>query len=167
MANTYYGARSIQQQGNEEDMRYDAVGNNSEVFATYDIVTANSGNLEVQNTTETVWGVVLKTQTMTSDNETVAVVRPGYIPADDRIWLMGTNSDLAVATGPGTYYKLTGVTGTQQVDVASGVQTGANRVVEIVKVDPFSDGGTGSGSGLRIAYVRFVKTPYTNVTITA
>jgi hypothetical protein len=71
------------------------------------------------------------------------------------------------ATKLGTYYKLTAATtGTVQID-NSGATTGASRVVEIVEVDPFNYGSTGAGSGLRMAVVRFVKTPYTNVTITA
>jgi hypothetical protein len=108
---------------------------------------------------------------MASDNQTVAIVKPAYIPADEGIFLMGANSDLSITAGPGTYYKLagTGASGTQQIDVTSGVTSTTERVVEIVKVDPRNVGGTAvtAGNGLREAYVRFVKTPYTNVTITA
>ncbi len=169
MAATIYGATVVQEKGNESDLRYDVVGTNSEVFVENEIVTVSSGLMTAQATTATVLGVVVKSQTMASDNQTVGFVKPAYIPADGTIFLMGADSDLSVTAGPGTYYGLkgTGASGTQQIDVTSGVTTGANRVVEIVKVDPFNEGGTGSGSGLRQAYVRFVKTPYTNVTITA
>ncbi len=166
MAQIIYGATVVQTKGNESQVRYDFIGNNSEAFTAGDPVTQNSGDLEVAGTTETVLGVAVKTQTMTSDNETVAKVTPGWIPADfDTIFLMGTNSDLTGnATDGGTYYKLTAATtGTLQVDVTSGVQTTTSRVVEIVKVDPFNVGGTGSGSGLRQCYVRFVKTPGINI----
>lgn len=153
----------------ETDLSYDAIGKNSEAITVGDPLTIASGLLQVAGTTNTIVGIAAKTQTLASNNQTVAKIAPGYIPADSALFLMGTNADLTGnATDGGTYYKLTAATtNTVQVDVTSGVQTGANRVVEIVEVDPFNDGGTGSGSGLRKAIVRFVKTPYTNVTITA
>ena len=161
-----YGATPVQEQGLAQNMRYDTLGKDSEVFAVYDPITIASGVLAVAGTTNTVVGVAQKVATMPATNDTVY---PPYIPVSNgSIYLMGTNSDLTDnETDGGTYYKLTGSTGTVQVDVTSGVQTTSSRVVEIVKVDPFLDGGSGSGSGLRKCYVRFVKTPYTNVTITA
>jgi hypothetical protein len=113
-------------------------------------------------------GVVVKTQTMTSTNTTVAKVYPSFIPIyDDQLWLMGTDSDLTGdSTNGGTYYGLTGATGAQQVYVSNGVSTTTLRAVEIVKVDPFNKGGSGAGSGLRECLVRILKTPYTNITTT-
>lgn len=170
MAITIYGAYVVQEGRNESDFRYDTIGKNSEAITSADPLTIASGVLAVAGTTDTIIGVAARTQTMTSDNQTVAKVTPAFTPiADSTIFLMGTNADLTGnATNGGTYYKLTAATtGTVQVDVTSGVQTTSNRVVEIVQVDPMNLGGTGAGSGLRTCYVRFVKTPYTNVTITA
>lgn len=170
MSITIYGASVAQENRNESDLRYDTFGKNSEVITVGDPLTIASGQLAVAGTTNTIIGVAAKTDTMTSSNVTVAKVTPPYVPAfTQTLFLMGTNADLTGnGTDGGTYYKLTAATtATVQVDVTSGVQTGANRVVEIVKVDPFNLGGTGAGSGLRTCYVRFVKTPYENVTITA
>lgn len=162
---TLYGAQVWQNNNAEVDARYDIIGNNSEVFTANDIVSVSGGDLIVAGVTDIVFGVALKTATMASDNETVAKVTPAFIPSDTGlVFLMGTNSDLTGnATDAGTYYKLTGTTGAQQVDVSSGVQTTTSRIVEIVKVDPRNIGGTGAGSGLRECLVRFVKTPQINV----
>ena len=160
-----YGAQVYQETGNPSNLRYDVIGNNSEVFTANDVVSTSGGDLIVAGATDVVYGAVAKTQTMTSDNETVAKVCPGFVDAlPSTIFLMGSNGDFTGnATDVGTYYKLTGTTGAQQVDQASGVQTTTSRIVEIVKVDPRNIGGTGSGSGLREVLVRFVKTPFLNV----
>lgn len=152
---------------NGSNLSYDAFGKNSEVFAVGDIVCLSTGVIKVG--TVAVIGIAAKTQTMSSTNQTVAKVTPGYVPATDQtIFSMSTNSDLTGnGTDAGTYYSVTGGTGAQLVDVTKGVTTGANRCVEIVEVDPFGIGGTGSGSGLRQVLVRFVNTPYSNVNITA
>jgi hypothetical protein len=168
------GAVVYQEARNESDYRYDILGKNSEVFtgpdASHfggDLVQVSSGVLKVG--TSAVVGVIAKTATMSSTNQTAAKVYPAFIPvAPDTIFLMGTNADLTGnATDGGTYYGVTGATGNQQVDVTTGVRTGSARTVEIVKVDPFNIGGTGSGSGLRQVLVRIVNTPYSNVNITA
>lgn len=159
-----YGAQVFNELGNASNARYDIIGNNSEVFTKNDIVSTSGGDLIVAGVTDVVFGVVLKTATMTSDNETVAKVCPAVVPAENTVFLMGANGDFAGnATDCGTYYKLAGATGAQQVDQASGAQTTTSRIVEIVKVDPRGLGGTGSGSGLREVLVRFVKTPVLNV----
>ena len=147
MARTIYGAEVFRTSDGSGtvNVSYDALGKNSEVIAVGDIVGLASGLLLV--TTATMIGVAVKTQTLTSDNQTVAKVKPGYVPiTDDTLFLMGANSDLTVATAPGTYYPITGATGTQQIDVDGGVSTGATRNVEIVQVDPFNEGGTMLGS---------------------
>lgn len=165
-----YGA-SVQKSGKlQTNYAYDAIATNSATFTVGDPLTISSGLLSVAGTTNTIVGIAAKTQTFASDNQTNAKIAPAYTPiSEDELYYMGTNADLTGnATDGGTYYKLsTGTTAVVQVDVTSGVQTGANRVVEIVKVDPFNHGGTGSGSGLREVLVRIVKTPYSNVTITA
>lgn len=159
-----FGAQVYQELGNPSNARYDIIGNNSEVFTANDIVSTSGNDLIVAGATDVIFGVTLKTATMTSDNETVAKVCPSVVPAENTVFLMGTNSDLTGnATDDGNYYKLTGTTGAQQVDVASGVTTTTSRIVEIVKVDPRNIGGTGAGSGLREVLVRFVKTPVLNV----
>ena len=170
MGQILYGASLLKSAGNEADIVYDAIGKNSSAFTVGDPVTIASGLIDVAGVALTVVGIAAKTATMTSNNQTVAKVTPGYIPIkSDDIYLMGTNADLTGnATNGGTYYKLTAATtGTVQVDVTSGVTATTDRVVEIVEVDPFQVGGTGAGSGLRQVAVRFIKTPYTNVTITA
>ncbi len=101
---------------------------------------------------------------MASDNQTVAKIAPAYIPAEDTVFFMYTNADLTGnATNGGTYYGLTGATGAVVVDVTSGVTATTSRQVEIVQVDPYNKGGTGSGSGLRQCLVRFFRTPTRNV----
>lgn len=159
MARTIYGATIATSPTNgTNDDGGRVIGTNSEVFTGGDIVTITSGYLDVfPNDNFHVYGVVLKTATMASDNQTVAKVKPNVIVPDlSYEFLMGTNSDLAV-TSVGTYYTITGATGAQQVDVSTGAVVNASRVVECTKVDPLNEGGTGAGSGLRQGYFRFVK----------
>ncbi len=165
---TLFGAQLVQQKGNETDYRFDVVGTNSQVFHSGDPVTISSGKLIVAAATSNILGVVAKTATMAADNDSVAKICPAVVPAEnDTIFLMGTNSNLTGnATDVGTYYMLTGTTGAVLVDVTSGAQTSTGRVVEIVKVDPFNEGGSGAGSGLRTVYVRFVKTYDEDIAIT-
>ena len=156
-----YGARLWQEAygTGSPDYRYDIIGNNSEDFDTGDPVSVNStGELIVYTGTLAIVGVAVKDVTLASDNETVGKVRPAFIPSEDHVWLMGTNSDLTDnATDYGKYYRLTGASGLVQVDVSSGVQTENERLVMIVKVDPREIGGTGSGSGVREVLVKFIK----------
>jgi len=156
-----YGASVYQERNNESNIRYDFLGKDSEVFAVGDVVTVASGVAKVAGATDVVAGVAVKAATMGNPNDTVY---PGYKPAEDTTFLMGTNADLTDnETDGGTFYKLTGTTGAMLVDVTSGVQTTTSRIVEIVKVDPRGLGGSGAGSGLRECLVRFVKTLYNNV----
>lgn len=159
---TIFGAQPWGYPSMDANANYDVIGTNSTAFTTYDPVTYSSGSLVVAGTTSAVLGVALKTETMASDNETVAQVAPGYYPTGEQsVFLMGTNADLTGnATDPGTYYKLTAATsGTVQVDVTSGTVDDQNRVVMIKSVDPQNIGGTGAGSGLRQCLVIFVKKP--------
>lgn len=174
MGQVLYGLQLFRSKGNESDYQYDVIGKNSEAFTAGDPVTVDSSHgLKVAGTNDSIVGVAAKTVTMASNNETVAKVMPGYTPISvDDVYLMGTNGDMATnnLTAPGTYYELIAAsTGAMQIDQASaGAQTSAaNRVFEIVEVDPNSVGGSGSGSGLRQVLVRVVKTPYTNVSITS
>ena len=158
MAATIYGAQLAT--APDEASNFDGgrvIGKNSEVFTAGDVVTIASGVLDVAAATSQVYGVVQKTETMASDNESVAKVKPSVqVPDYAYEYLMGTNADLA-ATSVGTYYKLTGTTGAMQVDVSAGAMTGTAAIVECSKVDPFNEGGSGSGSGLRQGYFRFIK----------
>lgn len=160
MAQTIYGAVVVTSPNNPTNTDGGRViGDNSEVFTTNDLVTVESGGtLAVAGATDSIYGIILKTQTMASDNETVAKVKPLCFPIDQQYeFLMGTNSDLSPLTSLGQYYKLAGATGAQQVDVASGVTTGLSRVVICTAVDPNQDGGTGAGSGLRVGLFKIVK----------
>ena len=136
------------------------IGKNSEAFTSGDPVTIDASHgLKVAGTTDSIYGFVQKTQTMTSTNETVAKVKPVVLVPDKSYeFVMGCNADLVALTSVGAFYKLiAAATGAMQVDVNSGVTTGNSRVVECTAVDPFSEGGTGSGSGLRIGKFRLVK----------
>jgi hypothetical protein len=160
MAQTLYGAFVGKIPTNEQNLSYDVIGKNSEVFTYGDVVTVDAAHgAKVAGATDTVYGAYAgSTQTMSATNETVAFVKPAIVPIDqDMEFLMGTNADLSVLTGPSTYFKLTGTTGVQQVDVTSGAQTTTSRVVMCTKVDPNGIGGTGSGSGLRQGLFKFVK----------
>ncbi len=159
---TINGATIYQTEANPVNFRYDTLGKDSEVFAVGDLVTISSGVMSVALATSVIFGVAMKAQTMGATNDTVY---PPYIPVQENMtFLMGANGDFTDnETDGGTYYKLTGTTGAMQVDQASGVQTTTSKIVEIVKVDPNSVGGTGSGNGSRQVLVRFVKTPTLNV----
>lgn len=157
---TYYGAQLLNSPTVETLFDSNAIGKNSEVIAVNDILTMDaSDGLKVAGATDSVIGVAQRTITMSSSNETVAKVKPSYLPiSQDYEFLMGTNADLSALTSIGAYYKLVaGGTGAQQVDVTAGVQTTTNRVVMCTGVDPYQVGGTGAGSGLRQGIFKFVK----------
>lgn len=160
MAQTLYGAQLTTSPNNPTNTDGGRViGKNSEVFTANDVCGLdNTNGLFVATAVAAVYGVVLKTQTMASDNQTVAKVKPMCFPIDQSYeWLMGTNSDLSPLTSVGQFYKLTGTTGIQQVDVSGGAMTGVARVVVCTEVDPNGFGGTGSGSGLRQGLFKFVR----------
>lgn len=158
MAVTIYGAQLFKSPTRE--WNYDGgkvIGTNSAQFTSGDPVTITSGFLAVAGANSTVYGIVVSSQTMISNNQTVAMVKPYVTPIDqDYEYLMGTNSDLA-NTSVGTYYQLTGTTGVVLVDVSTGAVTGVSRVVICTAVDPNGLGGTGSGSGARQGLFKFVK----------
>lgn len=135
------------------------IGKNSEVFTSNDLVTIdNTNGLKVAGATDDIYGTVLKTQTMGASNQTVNFVKPLCFVADQQYeWLMGTNADLSALTSVGQYYKITGTTGIQQVDVSGGAMTGTARQVICTAVDPNALGGSGASSGLRQGLFKFVK----------
>ncbi len=160
MAQTLYGAQVTTSPNNPTNTDGGRVyGSNNAVFTANDLVTTDGANgLWVALSTSDIYGVVLKTQTMASTNATVAKVAPICFPADQSYeWLMGTNADLSPLTSVGQYYKITGTTGIQQVDVTSGAMTGTARQLICTAVDPQGLGGTGSGSGLRQGLFKFVQ----------
>jgi hypothetical protein len=161
MAQTLYGAQVKTSPGNPVNTDGGRIiGDNSEVFTANDLVTVEvgSGTLAVAGSTSDIYGVVLTTQTMGASNETVQKVKPICFPVDMSYeWLMGTNSDLDPLASLGQYYKITGTTGIQQVDVTSGAMTGTARQVICTGVDPEGFGGSGSGSGLRQGLFKFVQ----------
>lgn len=167
---TIYGGSLASSPTNESNIEYDVVGKNSAAFTVGDPITVASGNALVAGNSDTIVGFAVKTVTMASTNETVAKVAPGYLPiSTNALYLMGTNTDLtSTAVDFGKYCSLTGnTTGTVQVATANTARVTSDRVVSIIVVDPFSEGGSGAGSGLRTVLVRVVKTPYTNVAITS
>lgn len=160
---TLYGFQPWQFSTFEQNTMSDALGKNSEAFTSFDPVTYSSGNLIVAGTTNSIAGVVMKTQTMTATNAQRAPqgVTPAYVPVDETtVFLAGSNGDHNTVADVGTYWKLTAnTTGSVQVDQANGVQTTTSRVVIIKQVDPFNEGTTGSGSGARKVLVTFVRRP--------
>ena len=160
MAQTLYGAQLGKSPTKENNYSYDVVGKNSTVFTENDLVTADQTNgMLVAAASTAILGVVAKTQTMSSTNQTVAQVHPAYTPIDQQYeFLMGCNADLDPVASPTTQYNITGTTGIQQVDVAGGATTGNAAVVICTKVDPNAIGGTGAGSGLRQGYFKIIRT---------
>ena len=157
MATTLYGAKVRKSPTNETNYASDIIGKNSEVFAVGDILTIDSSNgLEVAGATDSVIGVSAFAGTMAGTNQTVAKVKPAYVPIDmDTEFLMGCNLALTPLTSVGAYYSLVaGGTGAQQVDVNTGVRTTTNRVVMCTKVDP---DGLGTSDSLKQGYFKFVK----------
>lgn len=155
---------------NESNIEYDILGTNSAAFTLGDPITVASNKALVAGNSDTIIGFAVKTVTMDSNNIGHANVSPGYHPIQTNdLYLMGTNTDLtSTAANFGSYCNLTAnTTGTVQVDASNTARTTVDRVVSIIVVDPFNEGGSGSGSGLRTVLVRVVKTPYTNVSITA
>ncbi len=145
-------------------IRYDTKGATSTVIAVGDVLGISSGKLVLATGTTVNVGVAAAKQA----SSTTAAVIPFIPVTDTTLFLAGTNSDLTDnATDGGTYYHISGTTGVQVVDVNAGVATTTGRQVEIVKVDPLGNGGSGSGSGLRQCLVRIINTPYSNVNITA
>jgi hypothetical protein len=145
---TYYGAQLASSPVNGANFDGGQVyGKNSEVFTANDLCTIDASHgLKVAGATDAIYGMVQKTQTMTSTNETVALVKPVCLVPDlDYEFLMGCNANLTALTSVGAFYKLTGTTGAQQVDVTSGVQTTTARVVECTAVDPFGTGDLKTG----------------------
>lgn len=118
----------------------DIIGNNSEAFATGDPVNIDSnGHLIVATAGVKVIGFATDTVTMTSDNETVAKVKPNYIPAQPGVLMVYTADQAAVSADDiGEYADLTGTTGAIQMNLTAGA-TGQFLVRQI---DPEGDGDT-------------------------
>lgn len=145
---TLYGAQLWKSPTNAEN--YDGnkvLGKNSEAFTSGDPVSVGTSGLYVATTVSSIYGIAAKTQTMSSTNDTVALVHPAVQPIDqDYEYLMGTNGTL-VATSVGVYYQLAaaGGTGTIQVDVNSGAASTSNRVVVCTAYDPRNSSETNVG----------------------
>jgi hypothetical protein len=104
---TLYGASLFRSQNNQQLIQYDLIGKNSVAFTIGDPVYNSSGLLDVAGTTTGVVGIAVKTQTMASNNQTVAKVTPGYIPIrENDLYLMGSTADF---TGNATDGKYTAV----------------------------------------------------------
>lgn len=162
-----YGGSVASSPTMDNNIEYDVLGKNSAAFTVGDPLTVVSNRALVAGNSDTIIGFNVKTQTMGSANVTIA---PGYLPVQtNALYLMGVNTDLtSTAANYGAYCNLTAnTTGTVQVDGSNLARTTVDRVVSVIVVDPFNEGGTGSGSGLRTVLVRVVKTPFTNVAITA
>lgn len=159
MARTIYGAELYKSPMNETNYIYPTYGKNSEVFTSGDVCTVDGTNgVLVASATSQVIGVAVKTATMSGTNQTVAKVKPALIQVTpDMEFLMGGNADMNPLTTVGAFWKLTGTTGAQQVDITGTAQTTSNRVVVCTQVDPLNEGGSGAGSGLRQGVFKFVK----------
>lgn len=153
-----FGAKLFNSPTKETNYTYNVIGKNSEIFTEGDIVTTGTSGMHVATSTDAILGVIAKTQTMSATNQSVEKVTPAFEPVDqDYEYLMGTNADLDKVASPYAYFKLTGGTGAQVVDVTTGPVAIADAQVVVTKVDPTNIGGTGVGSGLRKCTVKFVK----------
>lgn len=164
MAETIYGARlwNVDSEGVANTAAY-FIGSNSCTYTKGDVVAHQGGQLVVKGATSSpaIVGVVLKTATMASTNQTVAKVYPKYydLSQKDTVWLMGTNSDLTATASVGVFMNINsdGTTAVQQVDASSAVLVAGNKELVCLAVDPQAEGGTGSGSGLRQGLFKFVR----------
>jgi hypothetical protein len=118
----------------------DIIGNNSEVFAPADPVSIDAnGNLIVATAGVKVIGFATDDVTMSSSNETVAKVKPNYIPAYQGVKMVYTADQAAVtADDIGEYCDLTGTTGAIQMDLTGGT---SGQFI-ILEADPDGDGTT-------------------------
>lgn len=121
-----------------EEQRADTIGKNSEVFAVMDPVSVDAnGFLIVATAGVKVLGYCNKAVTMASDNQTVAKVKPPYLPAEGRV-MLGESDQAWTQTDVGAYADLTGTTGSMQLNFLAG-STGQFYVME---GDPLGTGST-------------------------
>ena|SRR3990167_10906885 len=157
MARTIYGAELFKSPNLGENYDSSFIGTNSEVITRGAPLSLVGGFVIVNSGTMSTVGVATATATMSATNQTVARVKPSFIPIDQEYdFLMGTNADIS-ATNVGVYYQLTGTSTTIQVDITYGATTGSSRLVVCSKADPLNEGGTGSGSGARQGLFKFVR----------
>lgn len=97
------------------------IGSNSVAFANNDAVYMNAtGFLALVTTTSVVLGVARDARTMAATNETVALVRPDYQPADGLLLLYGADQ-AATQTDIGAYADFgTTTSNAFQVNLAAG-----------------------------------------------
>jgi len=165
MAETIHGAR-LWNTPSEAVVNHAAlfIGSNSTVYSKGDVVAQEGGQLVLKGATSSpgIVGVVLRTQTMSDTNITVAKVYPRYIDVTQKelSFLMGCNTDMTAISSVGLTFAIhsDGTTAIQQVDTSVVLGSGlTDAEVICLEVDPQAEGGSGSGSGLRQGVFRFVK----------
>lgn len=160
MARFVYGFELYRPQQQAHNYFYPGFGKNSEVFAKGDPVAAGANGLYVGSTTDTIIGIAVRDQTMSSTNETVAKVRPALIPTNPEYeFLASADADMNSLTQVGLTYQLEGTTGAIMVDATTGSRAGVTNaaVVICVDIDPDREGGAGDTGGARLGVFRFVK----------
>ena len=97
------------------------LGLNSAAFAVADPVTVDAnGFLIVATAGDRVLGFSVDAVTMASDNQTVAKVKPKFIPANQGVLMQYTSDQACTQTDVGAYANLTGTTGAIQIDLVAG-----------------------------------------------
>lgn len=114
------------------------IGKNSEAFAYADPVNIDSnGWLVVAPAGERILGWCLETVTMAATNQTVAKVKPKYVPALG-VLMQITADQTCTQTDVGAYADITGTTGAINVNLAAG----ASGSLFVWQFDPAGDGTT-------------------------
>lgn len=164
MANPLYGFSLYKSPANPVNEEYPVVGANSIAFTVGDPVLVSSTFANIPgsgNTTTSLIGIAAKTVTMSSTNQTVALVKVPIIPADqDYTFLAGANGELSLTTSAGAFFNLvvTGsITGQYLIDAATAGTNPNNALVVCVGVDPQNLGTTGVGGGSRMGLFKFIK----------
>lgn len=136
---TLYGFRPFKQPQDESDLEY-VLGKNSEVFTAYDPVMIVGGVLAVATAGSKIEGVCVKTQTMSSTNQTVALVKVGYVPFRHGQQFLATSDAAVDQSIIGTYMDITGTTGAVLINGPTG--SSASGQVIIKALDPLATGST-------------------------
>lgn len=99
---------------------YPIIGKNSEAFAKADPVTIDAnGFLIVATAGDRILGWCLQDVTMSASNQTVAKVKPAYVPALG-VQMQITADQACVQTDVGAYADISGTTGAINVNLSAG-----------------------------------------------
>jgi hypothetical protein len=115
------------------------LGLNSAAFAVADPVTIDANGLLIVATAgDKVLGFSVEAITMAADNQTVAKIKPKFIPANQAVLMQYTSDQACTQTDVGAYADLVGTTGAIQMNLAAG----ANGAFIVKGFDPEEDGTT-------------------------